>query len=304
MGKKKIKVLYIAGATRSGSTLLSNILGEIDGFFNAGELIEIWDRGQKWLCSCGSKVENCEVWKPVLNRVLAGKDQNNINEIIELRNQYAHTKRVPQALIMDSAAKKLECRLKNYVDSISDLYQTIQSVTQSRVIVDASKNVGYAHILEMVPTIDLYMVHLIRDARATAYSWLKKKEGLWTANPLSTSLTWSIRNIVTEMLGKRIKERYIRLHYENFIQNPEQGILNVLNLFKETPYSLPFISEKSVKIGVCHGICGNPDRFNRGIIKLRIDRRWEKMERMDKFLVNTLTWPLLKRYGYPLIPRF
>jgi hypothetical protein len=57
-----IKVLYIAGPTRSGSTLLSKILGEVDGFFNAGEIIDIWDRGlaSDGLCSCGKAMSQCE----------------------------------------------------------------------------------------------------------------------------------------------------------------------------------------------------------------------------------------------------
>ena len=42
----KIKVLYIAGPSRSGSTFLSSILGEIQGIFNAGEVIDVWDKGR------------------------------------------------------------------------------------------------------------------------------------------------------------------------------------------------------------------------------------------------------------------
>ena len=38
-------VLYVAGAGRSGSTLLDNLLGQIPGFFSAGELRYVWERG-------------------------------------------------------------------------------------------------------------------------------------------------------------------------------------------------------------------------------------------------------------------
>jgi len=33
------RVLYIAGWGRSGSTILDNVLGQVDGFFSAGELM-------------------------------------------------------------------------------------------------------------------------------------------------------------------------------------------------------------------------------------------------------------------------
>jgi hypothetical protein len=37
----RIRVLYIAGPSRSGSTLIGRILGEIPGFFDTGELIDL-----------------------------------------------------------------------------------------------------------------------------------------------------------------------------------------------------------------------------------------------------------------------
>lgn len=54
MMNEKIKVLYLAGWSRSGSTILSNILGEINGFFSTGEITYIWQRGLiiNKLCGC------------------------------------------------------------------------------------------------------------------------------------------------------------------------------------------------------------------------------------------------------------
>lgn len=40
----KIRVLYIVGSGRSGSTIIGNILGRIEGFSHVGELRYIWDR--------------------------------------------------------------------------------------------------------------------------------------------------------------------------------------------------------------------------------------------------------------------
>jgi hypothetical protein len=63
-----IRILYIAGAGRSGSTLLANILGQVEGFFTAGELISIWERGliQDRFCGCGVPFHDCEVWTGIL----------------------------------------------------------------------------------------------------------------------------------------------------------------------------------------------------------------------------------------------
>lgn len=40
-----VRVLYIAGIGRSGSTLLARALGEVDGFVAAGEVMHFFGRG-------------------------------------------------------------------------------------------------------------------------------------------------------------------------------------------------------------------------------------------------------------------
>ena len=39
MKKSRIKVLYIAGSGRCGSTTLAYLLGKLDGFENVGEMV-------------------------------------------------------------------------------------------------------------------------------------------------------------------------------------------------------------------------------------------------------------------------
>lgn len=298
----EIKVVYIAGATRSGSTLLSNILGEVEGIFNGGELIEFWDRGMVWPCSCGAKVENCRVWQPIVKKVFEGRDKEAVKEITNLRDRYAHTKLVPRLLAAPSTAARTKRVLAPYIHALSDLYRAISHETGCTVIVDASKNTGYGHILKMVPGIDLYIIHLIRDSRAAAYSWLRKKEGLWTSGPGTTSLVWDVRNLVTELLGRDPKKKYFRLLYEDFVRRPEKSISSILNMLNDPNLHPPSISGKSVTFTEGHGLCGNTDRFKRGKVDLRLDQRWIEM-RLPLFLfVTILTFPLLLRYRYRLAP--
>jgi len=50
------KIILIAGHSRSGSTLLDRLLGEMDGFVTVGELRCLWIRGlrEDQLCGCGT----------------------------------------------------------------------------------------------------------------------------------------------------------------------------------------------------------------------------------------------------------
>ncbi|NIT60120.1 MAG: hypothetical protein GWN00_29070 [Aliifodinibius sp.] len=304
MNQRKIKVLYIAGPSRSGSTILSNILGEIDGFFNAGELIDIWDRGvaANGSCGCGAPMKDCEIWGMVLNQAFGSPAQIDIHEMIHRRDRAAHSSYVPWRMWIPGARQRFADRHALYLNTLKKLYHAIQSVIGCNVIIDSSKNVGYADILTMIPAIDLHIVHLIRDSRATAYSWRRKKEGLWRENPVKTSLVWNVRNIISGMLGMNSPRKYLRLFYEDFVRDPQEAILQILDLLREKESSscLPFVSKYEVKLGGNHSVFGNPNRFQKGIFKLQTDDEWMNgtMKNLDKVIVTMLTWPLLMKYGY------
>lgn len=280
---------------------MSNILGEINGFFNAGELIEFWDTGLIWPCSCGASLKNCKLWLKVINQVFSSKSIN-VQDVIKIRNKTAHSKNVLKFLLKKNQKFKITYNMENYLSALTELYKTIQCVTNSNVIIDASKNVGYGYFLGLVSELDIYNVHLIRDARATAYSWIQKKPGLWTQRPTKSSLRWFIRNFTADLLGKSSKANYLRIHYEDFIDRPIETVNKIVKLIKEPHVELPFISKDKVQLGKSHGICGNPDRFQKGVIKLKLDQRWREMNSLDQFIVSLITWPLLAKYGYPIIP--
>ena len=63
-----VRVLYVAGTGRSGSTLVSTILGHLPGVFSAGELRFLWLRGvtQDQMCGCGARFSACPVWVDVM----------------------------------------------------------------------------------------------------------------------------------------------------------------------------------------------------------------------------------------------
>lgn len=308
MEDDKIKVLYIAGWGRSGSTILGNILGHIDGFFSVGELRYIWDRGliENRLCGCGIPFTECEMWKQVLDEAFGGMDQIDAHEMIHLRES-VRTRHTLLSLV-PQGKRLLSARLGKYPDSLQKLYQAIQSRTGSRVIVDSSKFPSHGYVLGMIPTVDLYVVHLTRDPRAVSFSWLKKKiyelsgdEPIYISqhSPIRNSWLWSTWNIIAEMLWKHQPNQYLMLRYEDFIDKPKETVRCILDLVQESAVHLPFVTEREVKLGVNHTISGNPVRFQTGRAKLQLDAEWKvKMKRSDRIIVTVLTWPLLLRYGY------
>ena len=76
-----IKILYIAGWGRSGTTFLDNIFGQLDDFFSVGEIRFIWDRNfiEDRSCGCGQLFSSCSVWKSITQNAFG--DDSNINPL-------------------------------------------------------------------------------------------------------------------------------------------------------------------------------------------------------------------------------
>lgn len=302
----KIKVLYIAGSRRSGSTILGNVLGELDGFFHAGELHLIWDRCliQNGLCGCGNKFSECEVWEAIFQKAYGGWNKVDAQEMLRLRRSGTRVRHVP-IMLMRGGETIFRNRLQGFLAHSEKLYQAMRDVSGANVIIDSSKSPSYAYVLGLIPVIDLHIVHLIRDARAVAYSWQRKKFDLASGTyfprlkPTISSLLWDVWNISMEVLARKTGAKYMNLRYEDFVDQPQQTIRRIANLVQETPQQLPFMADHSVELGIQHTVVGNPNRFQTGTIGIRLDDEWKtRMKRSDRVAVNTLTWPLLLRYGY------
>ncbi len=317
MGKRAVdnaptKVLYIAGFGRSGSTILSNSLGQVEGFFSAGELNFIWKHAliENRLCGCRRPSRECPVWRSVFDDAFGGMDKVDAREMMRLQASGARTRHIPR-MLTSRGRENLKGRMGKFLDASARLYEAILSVTGSRVIVDSSKEPAYGYAMSMVPELDVRVLHLIRDPRAAAYSWLKKKaqpdsedrEFMHRKSALDSAVLWDVWNASIEALWHGSGQNR-RLRYEDFIADPKDSFGRILDLLGEPDAGLPLVGEREVKLGISHTVSGNPNRFDTGSVALRQDDEWTKeMKPSDRNLVTGLTFPLLKRYDYPLTPK-
>jgi hypothetical protein len=306
-----VKVLYIAGSGRSGSTVLDRILGQLDGFFSAGELANVWERGMVAgrKCGCGVRFDSCPTWTAVLEDAFGGAEGVDARRMVTLGRQRTRPARVPS--VVAGRSRDPDAQTVEYRRALERLYLAVQRQTGCRVIVDSSKSPLYAEVLATIPAIDLYLVHLVRDPRATAYSFLRRKQLpdfdeerlMQRQPPLTSARRWGLWQSVTELLWRGRPGRYLRVRYEDFVSTPREVVGRLAELVGEAPARLPFPSETSVRLGPTHSVSGNPNRFATGTVEVRADDEWVKhMRRTDRLLVTGLTWPLLLRYQYALRP--
>lgn len=311
----EIKVLYICGAGRSGSTILDRVLGQIDGFFSAGEIRVLWDRplAEHLLCGCGVPLDSCPLWAEI-TRGIVGPSAVDPEAANRLR-QSARTLATP-LLMMPGGRKLLASIVRRHIHLVEALYRAIARTTGCRVIVDSSKVPAYSYLLSQVSAVKLYVVHLIRDPRAVAYSWQKAKPRpdmrqdtggpryMTRFGPVTSSLLWAMENMASESLWRKARQPYLRLHYEQFMLRPKAAVDAILSLLGESGSAQPFASEVDVKLAVNHTVAGNPDRVSTGLVRLRNDDEWRKrLAPGAKRAVEALTLPLLRRYGYGLTSR-
>jgi hypothetical protein len=193
-------------------------------------------------------------------------------------------------------------------ENLEKLYRGLATVTGSRGIVDSSKPPGYALMLSRVPGIDLRVVHLVRDSRAVAYSWLRKKlkheiDGqkiyMDPRYPFRVGLDWMRVNILSELLRQRANLKYLFVRYEDFVAQPRTTLERIGAFVAEDFSRLPFTGDRTVELHDQHFSFGNPMQYEHGRIEIRSDDEWRtNMRPADQRVVFAVTWPLLVRYGY------
>jgi len=305
---KPIKVVYIAGAGRSGSTIVDNILGQIPGFFSAGEITYLWQRliVEQRKCGCGKVGKDCHVWSEVLARI--GNPGPDAASLMVAQARSATRIRHIPSMIAPGGRERLRSSLgSQYLDHLGDLYRAIAEVTGSSVIVDSSKFPGYGRVVSSLGGVDVRVMHLVRDPRAVAYSWLRKKpqpdtdalSHMMQRRVTTVAPRWIAANIATEVLFGHGGTPYARVRYEDFAAEPHETLDFALQRLGLEQLPVGIIEDGYARLEATHTVSGNPSRFSTGSVALRVDDEWRSaLESKDSRLVTSLTFPLLARYGY------
>jgi Sulfotransferase family len=305
-----VRVLFIGGLGRSGSTLLDRMLGQLDGVWSVGELVHIWQRGLKEnnLCGCGRRFRDCHFWRRVGEEAFGGWDAVDVDEVLALKRAVDRNRYLP-LMCLPALWPPYRARLRRYLDLLERLYRAVRLVAGRPIVVDTSKQASDAFLLRRMPGVDLRVVHLVRDSRGVAFSWTRPLRRVEVAgrevfmtvkHPLRMSARWLGYNLLFHLL-RWLGARTLLLRYESLVARPGAELRRVLGHAGRPAADgeLRFVSDGWVELGTSHALSGNPMRFDRGRVPLRLDEEWRgKMRRRHRLLTVGSTWPLLLRYGY------
>jgi hypothetical protein len=303
-----VRVGYIGGLGRSGSTVLELCIGSLPGTCSLGEVVHLWERGLRdnQRCGCGQTFHDCSFWRDVGDAAFGGWDRVNAEDAIRLKAAVDRNRFVPRLLAPRmSAAHRSE--LLEYTGLYASVYRAALQVTGAEVVLDSSKHVSLASCLRHDPGLDLRLVHAVRDSRGTTYSWSKQvarpeitdRVEYMPRYPARTAASlWLAHNAMFEALAATGVPRLL-VRYEDFMTDPAGTLRQVAGHLGVV--DSPVVVEDTVVLQPQHTVAGNPMRFQTGPVRLRLDEVWrEQLAPRDQLLASAVTAPLMLRYGYPL----
>ena len=300
-----VRVLYIGGSGRSGSTLVDRIIGQLPGFVSTGELrvISQAGMGENRLCGCGASFDECPFWTRVGGEAFGGWERVDRDA---LHRAGANSYRDALRSILDKRVQRHGSGSR----ALARLYRAISEAADGATIIDSSKGPRYGALLATVPGLEVRAIHLVRDSRGVAYSWSKtvtrpdvpgRTVEMLRMRPPEVAVRWILHNAMMELLGRRIP--VVRVCYEAFLADPRTELSRILSVVASPPgvEALDFIGPTSTRLRANHTVMGNPMRMLTGDVPLRLDDAWRTaMPVGSRTLVAAITWPMLLRYGYSL----
>jgi UDP-N-acetylglucosamine transferase subunit ALG13 len=307
---RDLRVLFVGGLGRSGSTLLDRMLAQMPDAASVGELVHIWERAVRdnERCGCGDAFSACPFWQKVGHLAFGGWENVDVGEVLRLKAQADRTRFVP-ALALPWLCAQRRADVAAYTAYYTAIYAAVREVSGCDVVVDSSKHASLAFALRWAHEVDLRVLHLVRDARGVAYSWSKRvlrpevvddEQYMTQYSPTEVSVLWTAQNAAFGILDAT-GVPVLRLRYEDVLRDPGTALRRLRRHagLGERDDALAFLGRGGIDLDVDHTVAGNPMRFQTGHIPLRADDEWRtKLPRAHRRVVSALTLPLRLRYGY------
>src|SRR5215210_6135782 len=302
-----VRVLKITGLGRSGSTILDIVLGNHPDIESVGEVGNLMRNG--WIsreslrgidpkklrvpiCTCGKRLdvlyveapeEACPFWSRVRGEWVERTDPHSIEGYPKLQSDFGRTRParlVQQYLRLLYERRRPSARFRSYARLTCAFFESIRAVSEKPVIVDSTKSPVRAFALGIVPGIDLYVVHLVRDGRGVIASLRKTFEKdvqagiMWDheGRPMRKAVArWIVLNLAAEWVCTQLgPKRAMRLRYEDFVADPKGALERIGSLIELDLREVAEAASSGKPMHTGHNIGGNRTKKS-GIITLRPD---------------------------------
>lgn len=324
---RRQRVLFTGGLGRSGSTLVEKLINELPATFSVGETVHLWERGVRdhERCGCGEGFSECAHWAAVGLEAFGGWDNIDVDRMIDLRWGEDRSRKLPQIFRAVRSGEVSDAQ-REYLDGMRSVLVASAAVAARQrstadvtvdpsdvIVLDSSKHLSTAALLACDPALDVRVLHLLRDPRGVAYSWMKTVERPETDGEIMpqysarrTAGRWVTDNLGFDTLAS-LGVPTLQVRYEDVLAAPQDRLLEIARFagaIDERVSTLDFIHSvdgmNTAHLSThMHSIAGNPLRFGGNDMVLRLDDAWKsELPASDRRTVELITWPVLGRFGY------
>jgi hypothetical protein len=285
------KIIFIAGISFSGSTLIGLMLGSQPNVVFAGELKDYKRRMQSELrgsgsfCSCGKSRETCPFWSSVQQRYGLEAELNPAPGF-SWRNLALGIK-----LLAGVGLQRQ--KVTDHGSLVKAIYESARLRSPGiEYVLDSSKSIENLDAISRTPGVEVSVIHLIRSGMAVAGSYKKRRSGV-----LYGMATWSIGNIFIWLYIKRRKLRSIRVDYRSLCIGDELTY-RAINEFLGTQLNLSNATD-DIKRTQYHIVSGNGKvrRSASNFQGIHYSESPFDANRLEQWVGNVVVQPLNRRFG-------
>ncbi len=328
MRRPSIDYVYILGASHSGTTLLALLLNAHPDIATVGEAApgKMGDV-DTYRCSCGRLIRSCPFWQHITDAMRAKHPEFRLDDFgtkfafpsNRLANRllgFEHRRAFLEGL-RDAALRLFPGWQRAQPEIMArcyDLASAVLSEVRGRVFVDSSKLAHRLKFLLRMGEFKIKVIHLVRDGRAVALTYMKQDEFADSREPalrrggrgMAATATahslpmwkaaeeWrrSVRS-AEHVLAGLDKARWIQVCYEELCRDTP-GVLRRIHGFLGTDCSRTAAQFRAVE----HHVIGNGMRLD-SLSEIRLDERWRQtLTEQDLLLFQQVAGEVNRRYGY------
>ncbi len=307
-------VVFVAGASRSGSTVLDIALGSNPDFVSVGELRRLQGYARRdhelsgarsttseLRCTCGAWVDECTLWLSVEREAGLSFRESPFKSsgTVACRRavQAAYLIAGPRAAYAAAASTRCGKRELAVARNCFRVYDAIGAVTGSRYIVDSSKSIYHYALLRSHDARRVRLILLARDGRAVTHSMIRGDRAThWPAGvPPATQAArdWARQTRSMRLLSRRTpSSEKVTLRYEELCSDPAREFERIARML-----GAPSL-EPQLASDVRHNIGGSPSRLERHT-EIRLDERWrDDLSESDLAMFERVAGATNRRMGY------
>ena len=265
------RVIYVLGAGHCGSTLLGLLLNGHPACLGVSELSKLAES-----IAANDPVLDTAPWR-------------------EAARGFEATTGAPFATLdlghpsWRTFARWTDTEVATWARPRAALVDCLARATDKPWIVDATKSWQPLYLMQRSGLFDLRVVHLLRDVRGVAHSYLTKygdlRHGL---------RKWLKPNVAAMALGARFGDHWLRVRYEDLAADPEATLARVCALagLRYDPAMRRFRDHAWLGIGGNRMAARTDDT-------IRVDERWKReLSWKDRVVVGVVGGALNRYYGY------